>query len=267
MTRFRYSQEMLNFIEAGFKQMQVPELTVAFNEAFNLDKTEGQIRACLKNNKFTCGRPPGNPKGTFRLFTKEQADFLRESYRKYSLIELTARVNAKFGTGYTVQQVRSLTRNQHMKSGRTGQFEKGSVPFNKGTKGLMKPNRTSFKKGNMSGAAQHNYKPIGSTRISKDGYLERKVTDDHPTPARRWVGEHRLVWEAANGPIPGGHVVVFLDGDKMNCTLNNLRCVPRGVLQYMNKTGLNETAGESRKAAILTAEVVTRTKQLQRKMA
>jgi hypothetical protein len=38
------------------------------------------------------------------------------------------------------------------------------------------------------------------------------VTDDHPVPARRWVGVHRIVWEAAHGPIPAGHVVCFLPG-------------------------------------------------------
>jgi hypothetical protein len=75
------------------------------------------------------------------------------------------------------------------------------------------------------------------------------------------VAESRLVWEAANGPIPDGHVVVFLDADRLNCALDNLRCVPRAVLQWMNKTGLNDTAGEARKAAILTAEVFTLAKK------
>jgi len=62
---------------------------------------------------------------------------------------------------------------------------------------------TQFKKGDRLGAAQHNYVPIGSLRVSKDGYLERKVTDDPSfVPNRRWVSVHRLVWEAAHGPVP-----------------------------------------------------------------
>ena len=96
------------------------------------------------------------------------------------------------------------------------QFHKGLVPWNKGIKGSTgnHPNsvKTQFKKGAMSCAAQHNYRPIGSTRISKDGYLERKMNDTHPVPARRWVGIHRLVWEAEHGPIPDGHIVVFKPG-------------------------------------------------------
>lgn len=93
-------------------------------------------------------------------------------------------------------------------------IQKGAVPPNKGKK--MPPGwapgrmaETQFKKGCMAGAAQHNYVPIGSMRLSKDGYLEQKVTDDHPVPARRWVAVHRIVWEQANGPIPAGHKVAF----------------------------------------------------------
>ncbi|MDR5856641.1 HNH endonuclease signature motif containing protein [Caballeronia sp. LZ062] len=121
-------------------------------------------------------------------------------------------------------------------------FQKGQTSWNKGTKGICgtHPNsrRTQFQKGSMSGAAQHNYVPIGSERLSKDGYLERKVTDDHPVPARRWVGVHRLVWEAANGPIPPGHVVCFLPGrrtaDAARITLDALELVSRAELAHRN---------------------------------
>ena len=100
------------------------------------------------------------------------------------------------------------------------------------------PRRTQFKKGSMSGAAQHNYVPIGSYRLSKDGYLEQKTNDDHPVPARRWVAVHRLVWEAANGPIPEGHVVGFLPGRRSNVlekiTLDALELISRGELARRN---------------------------------
>lgn len=61
------------------------------------------------------------------------------------------------------------------KRGESGRFRKGVTQWNKGKPGTTghHPNtrRTQFKKGSMSGAAQHNYVPIGSTRISKDGSL------------------------------------------------------------------------------------------------
>lgn len=102
-------------------------------------------------------------------------------------------------------------------AGRATQFTKGHTPWNKGMPGStgLHPNskRTQFKKGQMSGAAQHNYAPIGSTRVSKDGILERKVTDDQNLyPAQRWVPVTRLVWEDVHGPIPPKHIVRFKPG-------------------------------------------------------
>lgn len=120
--------------------------------------------------------------------------------------------------------------------GAAHRFQKGQTPPNKG---LRRPGwapgrmaETQFKKGSMSGAAQHNYVQIGSLRVSKDGYLERKITDD-PTiyPARRWVGVHRLVWIEANGPIPEGHVVSFkpcMRTAKLEeITIDRLECISR----------------------------------------
>lgn len=115
--------------------------------------------------------------------------------------------------------------------GEACRFPKGHEPWNKGTSFTAggRSAETRFKKGCMSGAAQHNYVPIGSTRLSKDGYLERKTNDEHPVPARRWVAVHRLVWEAARGPIPPRYVVVFKPGMRTNVedeiTLDRLECI------------------------------------------
>lgn len=115
-------------------------------------------------------------------------------------------------------------------------FQPGQVSWNKGTKGLVGVQEacraTQFKKGEMSGAAQHNYVPIGSLRVSKDGYLERKVTDDPSLyPARRWVPVARLVWEATHGPIPAGHIVIYRPGMKTvvetEITVDRLECISK----------------------------------------
>ncbi|KAA1013000.1 HNH endonuclease [Paraburkholderia panacisoli] len=128
-------------------------------------------------------------------------------------------------------------------AGMASRFRSGQKAWNTGVKGVCGTHencrRTQFKKGEMSGAAQHNYVPIGSERLSKDGYLERKVTDDPSiAPQRRWVGVHRLVWEAANGPVPRGHVVCFLAGRRSaeaeKITLDALELVSRKELARRN---------------------------------
>jgi len=114
------------------------------------------------------------------------------------------------------------------------QFKKGVAPWNKGTKGLVGVQEgcrgTQFQKGRSPQEA-HNYLPIGSLRMTKDGWLERKVNDDHPTPARRWVAEHRLVWERANGSIPPGHIVIFKEKRRITAaeeiTVDKLECITK----------------------------------------
>lgn len=132
---------------------------------------------------------------------------------------------------------RRIQRSHHSPAMVANRFPKGLVPWNKGTRGAsgLHPNTraTQFKKGEMRGAAQHNYVPIGTLRISKDGYLERKVTDNPElVPARRWVAVHRLVWQAERGPIPAGHIVAFKPGMKTakleEITTERLECISRG---------------------------------------
>lgn len=127
------------------------------------------------------------------------------------------------------------------------QFRKGQPAWNKGTKGIVGVQEacraTQFKPGRPAHEAR-NYQPIGCHRLSKDGYLERKVTDDPGVyPARRWVAVHRIVWESVNGPVPPGHVIVFKPGrksaDLAAITDDALECVSRAELMRRNSYHTN----------------------------
>lgn len=116
-------------------------------------------------------------------------------------------------------------------------FLPGMVPANKGLRrpgwapGRMR--ETQFKPGERRGVAVRLYKPIGTLRVTKDGYLSRKVNDGMPLQ-RRWRLEHLIVWEAANGPVPKGHAVSFINGDRKDVRLENLRLVTRASLMRRN---------------------------------
>lgn len=36
---------------------------------------------------------------------------------------------------------------------------------------------------------------------------------------------HRYIWEQINGPIPKGHIIHHIDGDKFNNNISNLQCM------------------------------------------
>lgn len=135
----------------------------------------------------------------------------------------------------SVDDIKALCTRKGWKTGRTGCFEKGAVPANKGRK--MPFNAASaatrFKKGNRTGRANHVYKPIGSERYSKEGYIERKIHDGMPLQSR-WRGVHRIRWEEKNGPVPDGHVLKCLDGDRQNTDPSNWLAVPRAMLPRLS---------------------------------
>lgn len=110
-------------------------------------------------------------------------------------------------------------------TGRSFRFPKGHKPANKGKKMSTelydKIKHTFFKKGRKP----HNTK--------SDGYLsKRKDTKSGITyiyirvKESVWVPYHRYIWVKHNGPIPDKHVVKFIDGDQLNCSIDNLELIP-----------------------------------------
>lgn len=102
-----------------------------------------------------------------------------------------------------------IQRGKQSQGMRATQFKPGHASWNKGRH--YAPGGRSAQTQFQPGTRPPNWKPIGSERLSKEGYLERKVTDTG-YPPRDWQGVHRLVWAASNGPIPKAHVVTFKPG-------------------------------------------------------
>lgn len=176
-------------------------------------------------------------KGRAIPYSAEEFAWLSEN-RTMAISDYHAGFRALFGRDDVMpKHLHALRKREGWKTGRTGQFEKGATPVNKGKpcppgKGGRHPNAmaTHFKKGHgRTGIAAKVYKPIGTERISKDGYRERKIHDGMPLQSR-WRAVHLIEWEALNGPIPKGHALKCLDGNKQNTDPSNWEPVPRSML-------------------------------------
>lgn len=265
--RVMYTEEHIEFLRKGYKTMSIRNLTVAFNEEFDLHKSLGAIGSILPRHNITTKilNRPRTLSGNYRSFTEEQVDFIKREYKYLSLKGLTEAFNKEFGTNKGVNQLRYFITNHKISSGRTGCFEKGSVSWNKGLTGYMGPNVTSFKKGHLPAGTRQ----VGDERIcSKDGYALVKVQEPDPNvPGRktRWKPKHVDVWEKEHGPVPKGHIVIFLDGDKTNCDdINNLVMITRAVNAYLNRHGYADLRGEFKKSAITMAELIQKTSRLKK---
>lgn len=152
-------------------------------------------------------------------FTKEEVEWLKSYIPGHSYADIAETFSQQFRP-ITSEQAHAFCKNRHIPTGRKGYFKKGHPSWNKGkhpeTRGRMA--ETQFKPGNIP----HNYKPVGSERITCDGYVEVKIADPN-----KWRLKHRVVWEEHNGPVPRGYSIIFKDGDRTNCTIDNLIMLTR----------------------------------------
>ncbi|WP_180007938.1 HNH endonuclease signature motif containing protein [Acinetobacter sp. YH16057] len=191
-------------------------------------------------------------------YTREQLDFIKSNCvlaRK----ELTEKVNLKFGTTFTVDQIKSLCTRKKWNTGRTGCFEKGLRPWNTGTKGLTTANKTSFKKGQIT----WNKKPIGYERIcSKDGYVLIKTAEPNIFDLK-----HRVVWEKANGAVPQDQVIAFKNQDKTDCRLENLILMSKAEMVRYSQSFHKLATPQSNEACLLMAKIKNKKHQLKKQVA
>ena len=185
-------------------------------------------------------------------YSAEEQQFMTEYVPGHSYREIQKAFTEKFGWEISLNQVNSYIGNHHLSTGRTGRFQKGQEPHNKGKKGVCAAGceKSWFKKGNIPA----NYRPVGSERVNADGYIEVKVADPN-----KWEFKHRAVWESVNGKIPKGCIIIFRDNDKTNTNIDNLLLIKRGTHAVLNHTGLCGYSGEFKETAICIAELKTAT--------
>jgi hypothetical protein len=159
----------------------------------------------------------------------------------------------------SLSKITALCKRRGWLTGRSGCFPQGNVPANKGKRMAYHPNsaRTQYKPGNRSGMAAKNYKPVGTERMTVDGYVERKIHDGMPLQSR-WRAVHLIRWEELHGALPEGYCLKCLSGDKANTKPSNWKAIPRALLPWLNgKFGRDyNSAPDALKPVILaTAEL------------
>lgn len=175
-------------------------------------------------------------------WTDDQIETLRLLYPKYKTEDVAFLIGQTLHATYrkantlglhktpefvAAESARQLAKPDHPM--RSTRFQKGLIPWNKGTKGVAGVQEacraTHFKPGQLP----HNTLPIGSTKLDKDGTLLQKVSDAKGNNSARWRGVHELVWTRAHGPLPAKHIVVFKPGMRTDVleeiTIDRVECI------------------------------------------
>lgn len=259
MPRRIYTPEMQAFIAENVQGRHYSELAELVSATFGIEMTTSQIHAYASNHKLTNGLWHKPIQRQSKRYPPEIAQFIRENVTGRSMKELANLLNENFGTDYTTEQIKAYTSRFKLRNGRDCRIKPGAIPPNKGKKGYCPPGceKSWFGKGHTP----YNKQAIGTVLMKSNGYLWRKLGEG----ARDWRQEHILVWEAANGPLPKGAIVLFKDGNHENVALENLTLITRTELAILNRYGLLKTDAELTETAILIAKLKHQTAQAAKK--
>jgi len=177
-----------------------------------------------------------------RPWSETEIETLRELYPDHTAKEITDVLNRSLSSIYGKADLLSISKseqfNNSVLSGRLSrvthnlaptQFKKGHKPFNKGKQlhefmsdeGIKSISKAWFTKGHLP----HNTSSDGEIRIRCD---KNNTAYKYIRISRAvWKALHVYNWEAVNGPVPEGFIVVFKSSDRMNCDISNLELITR----------------------------------------
>lgn len=160
-------------------------------------------------------------------WTEEHRKFLDQHYSSLTQPHLLEAFNQNFDVEISRASLSCALYRFQIKSGRTGKYEKGNQPWNKGINPWIdrpdaykriKPHL--FKKNTLP----HNTKQNGFITQRSNGYYYIRID------LNEWELLHHYKWKEFHGQIPQGSVITFKDGDISNCHINNLEVVTKKEL-------------------------------------
>ena len=185
------------------------------------------------------------------MWKEEEKEYIKDICSYSTRKEIQEALYNKFNIRFTIQQLKGVMSRNKLYIGEEG-LKKTRTAWNKGTKGICKPNSVSFKKGNPS----PNKRKIGDERITRDGYTEVKIQEPNV-----WKLKHRIIYEKYYGPVPADHIILFADKNKQNFDINNLLLVSRNELMKINWNGLQKDDPELTKIGLLVARVMVKVEE------
>lgn len=251
--RIPYSPDELQWLSNN-RLMIISDYHRAFCATFGrVDVTAAHLHGLRKRLGWKVGRAPGRFAGRHMLYSKAEIGWLRDNCTK-EIADYHRAFCAEFSrSDISAAQIARLRKSEGWKTGRTGRFEKGTIPPNTGKTMPFNPNcaRTQFK----AGVSPLNTKYAGHERVrKKDGYIEISVEETNPHTGfeRRYVLKHKWLWEQKHGPIPEGMCLKCKTG-RLNTDPSNWELVPRGLLPRLNgKSGRRyDTAPDELKPTIM----------------
>lgn len=206
-------------------------------------------------------------------WTAERKEWLYNYSLGHTSKEVAEEFFNTFGLRLTSSAVQAAC-NRYNFSGRlknTGMFVKGLIPHNLGKKmsevtknKLVASGNPLFAKG--ANRTKYTERPLYSERVDRDGYTYVKVPynslclKQRNTDGTGWMLKHHKVWIDNGNPTfdKKKYALVFIDGNRRNFDINNLKLVSRATLSRMSKARRWSDISSVNNSYLLLSEVETK---------
>lgn len=207
------------FLRENYGKLSYPQIAAV------LGKPVGHVKSQASNLKITQSRlwPQSQIDELRRRFPNETAQTIADDLGRNlpSVYGMAHKLSLKKSDEFYGSELSGrLSKDNAEARGGSSRFQKGQVSWNKGKKIGSHPNavKTQFKRGQRP----HNSVPVGTEVVATIGYKKVKVAEPN-----RWEWSHLKLWRERNGEIPPRHMVFFIDGDRMNVSIENLGILSR----------------------------------------
>lgn len=170
--------------------------------------------------------------------TEQQVEYVLKNYKGCGPKEMAQRLDQP------TKVVLAFYKNHKLNSGLTGRFEKGHTPWSKGKtpeqicktpEALARSKATRFHKGHTP----DNHVPVGTEVKKWDGYWWVKVGEPN-----KWKQKHRILYEKAHEKLKPDELITFLDGNKENLSLENMKVVTQRENLALTRGGFRHNGSE-----------------------
>ena len=198
------------------------EMAEAYNKEFGTTIKESAIRQHTVDLGFR------RPRATGEFLTEEQKKFIEEYYPHHSVEKTTRAFNEKFGTNKKKYTMKNYAQRHGLK-----------VDEDLVTESKL---RAAHKEG-----SKRALRKVGDMRFEGRYWIIK--TEDG------WELIHQYVWKKHHGEIKKDHVIIYLDGDVNNYSIDNLLEVPYKYLGMLNMNKMKSIDPEITKTGVMWCEL------------
>lgn len=182
---------------------------------------------------------------SYHNFTEEEKNYIFANYKSQNARQLSDNINKLYNSNVSMEQVNRFKVRNKLKSGIP--FKCWELPKTKKQKEALANNIRKF---NYSRKKQIGYE---YTNVQGINFVKYK---DEENKHNNYMRKARYIYEKYNGKISDDYVILHLDGNKSNDTIDNLIAIPKSYFDYLRVRGLIIKDKETNKTAIMSTDLL-----------